>query len=121
MAYKGAGFPADYMIKPKPHWTQFFQVCAEFSMRNLMIFVTTVNATFLLDYLAIAELIDDDTFFNCYCALLLAGGGVYGFGKWQDDKTARTRIDAASDIADDDHPGKVKFTSPRKRRKSWRG
>lgn len=71
-------------------WLEFFQVCGEFSMRNLTIFLTVVNAIWLLDYMGISGGLSDEVFVQCYCALLLAGAGVYGFGKWQDGKSART-------------------------------
>lgn len=70
--------------------SEFFQVNGEYAMRNLTIFITIVIASFVVVFLALTDNLSESIF----TAYLLAGGGVYGFGKWQDDKTARAQIDS---------------------------
>lgn len=69
---------------------EFFQVDGEYAMRNLTVFITIVVASFVVVYLAIMATLTEGIFIG----YLLAGGGVYSFGKWQDDKTKRSEIDA---------------------------
>jgi hypothetical protein len=76
---------------------EFFEVKGVYSMRNLTIFLTIANGCLLLDTLALLGKIAPSVFFECYSALLLAGGGVYGIGKLQDEKTNRTQIENQAD------------------------
>lgn len=75
-----------------PQWKEFFQVKGEFSMRNLTVFITIVAGTAVVLYMALMDTLTAEIFI----AYLLAGGGVYSFGKWQDDKTSRAEIDATA-------------------------
>lgn len=66
---------------------EFFEVDGLFAMRNLTIFITIVVASFVVIYLAFIDKLPSEMFFS----YLLAGGGVYSFGKWQDSKTSRSK------------------------------
>lgn len=75
---------------------EFLQVRGEYSMRNLTILITILVASVLVCVLASerdqygrTQLTGD-----IFAAYLLAGAGVYSFGKWQDDKTRRFEIDS---------------------------
>lgn len=77
-------------------WTEFFEVNGSFAMRNLTVFITICVASVLLVILAFMRDNQGQTqltseIFACY---MLAGGGVYGFAKWQDEKTKRFGIDS---------------------------
>lgn len=66
-------------------WLEFFEVGGVLAMRNLTVFITILFASFIVSGLAMSGGLTNEMFY----AYLLAGGGVYGFGKWQDSKTAR--------------------------------
>jgi len=84
------------MTQTTAHWQQFFQVKGEYSMRNLTVFMTIAAATLVVLYLSIRVNDKGETRLptEVFCAYLLAGGGVYGWGKNQDEKTARAAINA---------------------------
>jgi len=69
---------------------EFFQVDGEYAMRNLTVFITIIVASAVVSYMALMATLTEGIFIG----YLLAGGGVYSFGKWQDDKTKRSEIDA---------------------------
>lgn len=75
---------------------EFFEVRGVYSMRNLTVVITIIVASLVILYLAFAENNKGETRLpsEMFMAYLLAGGGVYGFGKWQDDKTRRFEIDS---------------------------
>jgi len=79
-------------------WVEFFQVRGEFAMRNLTVFITIIVASLVVLYLGIRVNKDSETRLSdeIFISYLLAGGGVYSFGKWQDDKTKRSEIDATT-------------------------
>lgn len=64
-------------------------------MRNLTIFITINIASVVVLYMACLKTLTGEIF----ASYLLAGAGVYSFGKWQDDKTRRSKIDAEADPA----------------------
>lgn len=64
---------------------EFFEVNGSLSMRNLTVFITIVVASVIVLYLAFTGNLSSEMF----ASYLLAGGGVYGFGKWQEEKTTR--------------------------------
>lgn len=66
-------------------WVEFFEVDGVFAMRNLTIFITIVVSSFIVVYLAAFKRLPTEML----TAYLLAGGGIYSFGKWQDEKTKR--------------------------------
>lgn len=80
-------------------FAEFFEVNRSYSMRNLTVFITIIVASVIVLYLAARVNNAGETRLSAemFIAYLLAGGGVYSFGKWQDDRTKRTEIDAASD------------------------
>lgn len=55
-------------------------------MRNLSIFITIVASSLVVVYMALKGTLGSEMF----ATYLLAGGGVYSFGKWQDEKTNRS-------------------------------
>lgn len=78
----------------------FFKVNGEFAMRNLTIFITIVVSSFAIIWLSVTGYLTADIF----TAYLLSGGGVYSFGKWQDDKTKRYKLRVKGDKDDADTP-----------------
>lgn len=64
---------------------EFFEVQGVYSMRNLTVFIGVVVGSIVVIYLAILEDLTD-TLFGLYMA---ATGGVYSWGKYQDEKTKR--------------------------------
>jgi len=77
-------------MKQKEHrWKEFFQVNGEYSMRNLTVFITIIVGSLVVLWCAHDASISAELF----AVYLLAGGGVYSFGKWQDDKTRRSEIE----------------------------
>lgn len=60
------------------------------AMRNLTILITIIIGSITVVYMALMATLTGEIF-ACY---MLAGGGVYSFGKWQDDRTTRSRIEA---------------------------
>lgn len=70
-------------------WHDFFKVHGEYSQRNLTVFISIVVGSAVVIYMAIANTLTEGIFIG----YMLAGGGVYSFGKWQDDKTSRSRIE----------------------------
>jgi len=70
------------------NYKEFLQVQGEYSMRNLTILITIVTATIIVLYLAYLN----ELGWEMFAAYLCAGGGVYSFGKYQDDKTIRSQI-----------------------------
>lgn len=68
----------------------------EFAMRNLTVLITITIASMLVIYLAVSRDKDGKTQLSdeVFEAYLLAGAGVYSFGKWQDDKTRRFEINS---------------------------
>ncbi len=81
------------------NWTDFFKVKGEYAIRNLTVFITIVVASLVICYLAIRVNDKGETRLQAemFIAYLLAGGGVYQFGKWQDSKTERTEMLTAPD------------------------
>ncbi len=77
-------------------WVQFLEVNGELSTRNLTVLITITVASVIVLWLAFMK--DDkgatQLSEGIFAAYLLAGGGVYGVGKWQDDKTKRFAIDS---------------------------
>lgn len=71
-------------------WTQFLEVKGELSMRNLTVLVTIAVASFVVTYMALEDTLSEGIFI----AYLMAGGGVYAFGKQQDESTERSRIES---------------------------
>ena len=86
------------MTKEIAHWQQFFQVKGEYTIRNLTIFITIATATLIVLYLAIRTNDKGETRLptEVFCAYLLAGGGVYGWGKREDEKTARYALESSN-------------------------
>lgn len=64
-----------------------------FSIRNLTIFIGLVVGSFIVLLMTMLQTLTGDIFgvymFSC--------GGVYSWGKWQDERTSRFRMDAESD------------------------
>lgn len=77
------------------NWTDFFKVNGEYAMRNLTVFVTMVVASWIVIYLAIMGTLTEWMF----AAYLAAGGGIYSYGKKQDEQTARSQINVDSEPA----------------------
>lgn len=75
---------------------EFLEVKGEYAIRNLTVFITIVVASLVVLYLAICVNSAGETRLpaEMFIAYLLAGGGVYQFGKWQDEKTQRFQIDS---------------------------
>lgn len=71
-------------------WTDFFKVNGEYAVRNLTVIMGMVIGSVVVVGLAMGGKLTGEIF----AIYMLASGGVYGFGKWQDDKTARTRIES---------------------------
>lgn len=78
-------------------FAKFFEVNGVPAMRNATIFITIIISSLIVIYLTIKCEIGWEVF----TAYLCAGGGVYSFGKWSDDRTKRSQIeaDAAPDIS----------------------
>lgn len=74
----------------KSRWVEFFQVNGEYSMRNLTVFITIIVGSVVILWCAH----DASISYELFAVYLLAGGGVYGVGKWQDDKTKRAEMKA---------------------------
>lgn len=69
---------------------EFFEVKGVYSMRNLTVFIGVfIGSLVVLILTAFAKLTAE--IFGIY---MFATGGVYGFGKWQDDKTRRSEIES---------------------------
>ena len=67
----------------------FLKVKGEYSMRNLTVMISmVVGSVIVLGLMHVGKLTAE--IFGLY---MLAGGGVYGVGKWQDDKTTRAEIE----------------------------
>lgn len=73
-------------------WHDFFKVNGEFAVRNLTVIISMLVGSIVVIYMGIMGVLSGEIF-GVY---MLAGGGVYGFGKWQDEKTARSEIEAAA-------------------------
>lgn len=78
---------------------EFFEVKGSLSMRNLTVFITIMVASAVVLYLGFRINNAGETRLTSeiFMAYMLAGGGVYGFGKWQDAKTDRAEVIASSD------------------------
>lgn len=74
-------------------WIEFFEVKGVLAMRNLTVFISIVVGSVAVIYITLAG----DMTYEIFGVYLFAGGGVYSFGKWQDDKTRRSEIDAAAE------------------------
>lgn len=74
---------------------EFLEVDGVFAMRNLTILITIViGSIIVLELACVGELTGE-----IFAIYMLSGGGVYGFGKWQDEKTKRGQIDAEAEPA----------------------
>ena len=71
---------------------EFFQVDGAYSMRNLTVFITIVFGSFVVTYMAFCDTLTTEIF----SPYMLAGGGVYSWGKYQDEKTKREKKDVKS-------------------------
>lgn len=76
-------------------FAEFFEVQKVFAMRNLTIFITICVGSVVVVFMAVMDTLTGEI----YAAYMLAGGGVYSFGKWQDDKTRRSAIEADAEPA----------------------
>lgn len=81
----------------KGRFIEFFEVKGVLSMRNLTIFITILVASVVVLYLAFTKQITWEIFLG----YLGAGGGVYSYGKYQDDKTRRSEFLNQQDINND--------------------
>lgn len=77
-------------------WQEFLQVNGEYALRNLTALIGITVGSVIVFVLAVMT---DDTgntqlSEGIFTAYLLASGGVYCFGKWQDEKTERFKIDS---------------------------
>lgn len=75
------------------NWTDFFKVKGEYAVRNLTVLISVIVGSIVVIYLALQGVLTSEIF-GVY---MFAGGGVYGFGKWQDEKTSRTEMLSAPD------------------------
>jgi len=75
------------------NWTDFFKVNGEYAIRNLTVFIGIINGSLLVDYLAMMDHLKSEIFIT----YMLASGGVYSFGKWQDEKSRRSQIDSTAE------------------------
>lgn len=64
---------------------EFFEVDGVLAMRNLTVFITIVVGSIAVLTMASYGKLTVEIF----APYMLAGGGVYSFGKWQDSKTQR--------------------------------
>lgn len=69
---------------------EFFEVNGVYAMRNLTVFITISCASVVVIYMAVLNTLTGEIF----AAYMLAGGGTYSFGKWQDEKSKRSEIEA---------------------------
>ena len=74
-------------------FTDFFKVNGEYTIRNLTVFITIAVGSAAIIYTAIADRLSAEIF-GVY---MFAGGGVYGFGKYQDEASRRSQIDATAE------------------------
>lgn len=74
---------------------EFFDVKGVPAMRNLTAFIGVIVGSVVVLILTWNDSLTGDIF----AIYMLATGGIYGFGKWQDDKTRRSEIEASSDPA----------------------
>lgn len=63
------------------------------SIRNLTIFVGLLVGSVIVIYMAFAKTLTGEI----YGVYMFSCGGVYGFGKWQDERSTRFKMDADSD------------------------
>lgn len=77
-------------------FVEFFEVKGVLAMRNLTIFITILVSSLAIMWLTVSKQLTWEIFLG----YLSAGGGVYSFGKWQDDKTRRTEINNQTDDTD---------------------
>ena len=85
----------------KSDWTDFFKVNGEFAIRNLTVLITIIISSFIVTLLAFERDENGRTQLSgdIFAAYLLAGAGVYSFGKWQDEKSRRSQIDSGTQPA----------------------
>lgn len=63
------------------------------AMRNLTVFISMLVGSVVVVLLAARGTLSPEIF-GMY---LLAGAGVYSFGKWQDEKSIRSKIDSTTE------------------------
>jgi hypothetical protein len=74
------------------YWTDMFKVNGEVTIRNVTIFITIVIGSGVIIGMALAETLTEGIF----AIYMLSGAQVYSFGKWQDESTARSKVDATA-------------------------
>lgn len=76
-------------------WQDFFKVNGEYSIRNLTVFVGVAVGSAVVLYMAWQDTLG----WEIFTAYVASTGGVYGVGKWQDERTGRSAIDATVEQA----------------------
>lgn len=77
----------------KCRWPEFFEVNGVPAMRNLTVFIGVVVGSIVVTGLMLMDKLTGEIF----AIYMFATGGVYSFGKWQDDKTRRSEIESTID------------------------
>lgn len=74
---------------------EFFEVNKILAMRNLTVFISVLVGSVVVVCTAVNKTLTGEIF-GVY---MLSCGGIYGFGKWQDEKSKRSQIEADADPA----------------------